>query len=158
MTNCGIYITGDDRVIAAAVALLNSIRCFDATTPVILIPYSKSCQQLSQIMTAHYGMEIFPDLSLIERIHSMINRYFGSKFFARPNQFRKLACWFGPFDQFLYLDTDIVVFEKIAVLLDYLEDYDFICCDYQYYTGLTNVFTPEVLAAPDAGATFGGYF
>ena len=39
---------------------------------------------------------------------------FGEEFFRRPDNFRKQACWFGPFDEFLYLDADTVVFERIA--------------------------------------------
>ncbi|MCY7277483.1 MAG: methionine synthase, partial [Phormidesmis sp. CAN_BIN44] len=70
---------------------------------------------------------------------------FGGDFFARPNQFRKQACWFGEFDEFLYIDTDIVVFEKLIDNLNYFSQYDFLSCDYQHLGGINNVFTPKVI-------------
>nr|MDJ0510074.1 methionine synthase [Crocosphaera sp.] len=70
---------------------------------------------------------------------------FGEDFFARPNQFRKQACWFGEFDEFLYLDTDVVVFKKIIDDLDFFTDYDFVCYDYQHKAGIRNVFSQKII-------------
>ena len=47
----------------------------------------------------------------------------------------------------LFRSTDIVVFEKIVDTLNYLEEYDFLSCDYQHKGGIANVFTPEIFAA-----------
>ncbi|NEO76279.1 Npun_R2821/Npun_R2822 family protein [Moorena sp. SIO4G3] len=143
--NRGIYITANDRVIEQSIALLNSIRSYDSDTPIVLIPYDDNYQKVAQILKESYGVEIYPDLAFIERLSTKLHEIFGEGFFARPNQFRKQACWFGTFDEFIYIDTDIVVFEKIADTLDYLADYDFICCDYQHVGGITNVFTPKVI-------------
>ena len=142
----GIYITANDRVTDQAVALLKSIRAYDAETPVILIPYDDS-YQVAAAALAPYGVTVYGDLAFIERLSCRLQQSFGEQFFARPNQFRKQACWFGPFDQFLYIDTDIVVFEPIIQTLDYLADYDFVCADYQHAGGIGNVFSPEVLRA-----------
>ena len=58
---------------------------------------------------------------------------------------RKLVQWFGPLDEFLYIDTDIVVFEPIVNILDYLLTSDFICCDYHHSgRGLADIFSPLV--------------
>ncbi len=84
------------------------------------------------------------DLEFIHRLSKKLYEIFGAGFFARPNQFRKQGCWFGEFDEFLYIDTDIVVFEKIIDNLDYFKDYNFLCCDYQHAAGITNIFTPKV--------------
>ncbi|MBW4468374.1 MAG: methionine synthase [Pegethrix bostrychoides GSE-TBD4-15B] len=142
----GIYITANDRVIDQAVALLKSIRAYDAETPVVLIPYDDSYQAVAAAL-APYGVTVYADLEFIERLSCRLQQTFGEQFFARPNQFRKQACWFGEFDQFLYIDTDIVVFEPIIRTLDYLADYDFICADYQHAGGIGNVFSPEVIKA-----------
>ncbi len=141
----GIYITANDRVIDQAIALLKSIRVYDPETPVVLIPYDNQYQAVAQALGQSYGVQVYPDLELIERLSQKLHQVFGDKFFARPNQFRKQACWFGPFDEFLYIDTDIVVFEKIVSNLDYFSDYDFLCCDYQHRGGIKNVFTPKVI-------------
>lgn len=141
----GIYITANDKVTEHAIALLNSIRLYDPDTPIVLIPYDENYHNIAKLLREDYGVQVYEDLEFIERLSQRLRQTFGSKFFARPNQFRKQACWFGPFEEFLYIDTDIVVFEKIADNLNYLAEYDFICCDYQHRGGISNVFSPTVL-------------
>jgi hypothetical protein len=141
----GIYITANDRVIDQAIALLNSIRVYDATVPVVLIPYDDSYQAAAERLQRDFQVQIYQDLAFIDRLSKQLQHIFGENFFARPNQFRKQACWFGEFDEFLYIDTDIVVFEKIIENLNDLADYDFICSDYQHAGGIANVFTPKLI-------------
>ncbi|MCL1472593.1 Npun_R2821/Npun_R2822 family protein [Argonema antarcticum] len=141
----GIYIIANDKVSEQAIALLNSIRVYDTSTPVIMIPYDDNYQEVAKILANSYGVQLYEDLEFIERLSNRLQQIFGEKFFARPNQFRKQACWFGPFDEFLYIDTDIVVFEKIIDNLNYFADYDFLCCDYQHAGGINNVFTSQVV-------------
>lgn len=141
----GIYIIANDKVTDHAIALLNSIRTYDADTPVIMIPYDENYSAIAQVLGERFGVEVYDDLEFIQRLSQRLQQTFGEQFFARPNQFRKQACWFGPFDEFLYIDTDIVVFEKMIDNLNYFSDYDFLCCDYQHLGGITNVFNPAVL-------------
>lgn len=141
----GIYIIANDKVTEQAIALLNSIRAYDSETPVVLIPYDDNYHAIAQCLGESYGVNVYEDLEFIDRLSKRLQQTFGEKFFARPNQFRKQACWFGPFEEFLYIDTDIVVFEKIIDNLNYFSDYDFISCDYQHLGGLTNVFTNKVI-------------
>ncbi|MGH2415245.1 MAG: Npun_R2821/Npun_R2822 family protein, partial [Microcystaceae cyanobacterium] len=141
----GIYITANDKVTEQAIALLNSIRLYDHETPIILIPYDEQYHKIAKLLADVYGVAVYKDLQFIERLSQNLYNIFGKDFFARPNQFRKQACWFGEFDQFLYIDTDIVVFEKIIDNLNYLDNYDFICCDYQHTAGIKNVFTSQVI-------------
>ena len=141
----GIYIMANDSVIENAVALLNSIRLYDADVPVIMIPYDEQHLKIAGTFKERYGVEIYEDLQLLKKLPERVNKIFGKKFFARVNQFRKQACWFGPFDEFLYLDTDIVVFEKIIENLKFLAESDFVYCDYQYLNGMKFLFTPKVL-------------
>lgn len=143
--NRGIYITANDKVTEQAIALLNSIRLYDSDTPIVMIPYDDKYSAIASVLGNSYGVQVYEDLEFIDRLSKRLQQTFGEKFFARPNQFRKQACWFGPFDEFLYIDTDIVVFEKIADNLNYLTDYDFICCDYQHKGGIKNVFSQKVI-------------
>ncbi|WP_035990423.1 Npun_R2821/Npun_R2822 family protein [Leptolyngbya sp. KIOST-1] len=145
MTSRGIYITANDKVLDHAIACLNSIRAYDPSIPVMLIPYNDDYQQVAEVLGRDYGVEVYPDLEFIQRLSENLHAIFGEGFFARPNQFRKQACWFGPFDRFLYIDTDVVVFSAIAKVLDYLDSYDFISYDYQHRGGIRNVFAPAVL-------------
>ncbi len=143
----GIYITANDQVIDHAIALLNSIRLYDPNVPVVIIPYDNNYQEVAKILSDRFSVTVYPDLDFIERLSQKLYDIFGAGFFARPNQFRKQACWFGEFDEFLYIDTDIVVFEKIADNLDALQEYDFLCCDYQHSGGIQNVFSQQVIEA-----------
>ena len=141
----GIYIVANDRVKEQAIALLNSIRFYDADTPIMMIPFDENYQEVAEILTGKYGVEIYPDLEFVNNLCQELHNTFGEGFFNTPNKQKKQACWFGPFDEFLYIDVDIVVFEKIADNLNHLKDYDFLCCDYQYLSGMKNVFTQKVL-------------
>jgi Mannosyltransferase putative len=140
----GIYITANDKVVDQAIALLKSIRLHDPDTPIVLIPYDDDYHAIADLLGKSYGVKVYEDLEFIDRLSKKLQQTFGDRFFARPNQFRKQACWYGPFDEFLYIDTDIVVFEKIIDNLNYLADYDFICSDYQHAGGIKNVFTSKV--------------
>ncbi|EAZ89260.1 Npun_R2821/Npun_R2822 family protein [Crocosphaera chwakensis] len=141
----GIYITANDKVIEQAIALLKSIRFYDKNTPVVLIPYDDNYQVIAQKLNEDFDVTVYPDLEFIERLSIKLQTIFGENFFARPNQFRKQACWFGEFDEFLYIDTDIVVFKKIVDDLNYFTNYDFICYDYQHKAGIRNVFSQKVI-------------
>ncbi|OKH55207.1 methionine synthase [Calothrix sp. HK-06] len=140
----GIYIIANDKVTDHAIALLNSIRLYDKETPIVMIPYDDNYHNIADTLNRYYGVKVYEDLEFIDRLSKKLHETFGGKFFARPNQFRKQACWFGPFDEFLYIDTDIVVFEKIGDNLNYLANTDFINCDYQHLGGIKNVFSAQV--------------
>lgn len=142
----GIYITANDRVADHAIALLNSIRAYDTETPVVLIPYDDNYHEVLSALNTRFGVTVYPDLEFIDRLSKRLHSTFGEKFFARPNQFRKQACWFGEFDEFLYIDTDIVVFEKIIDNLDHFDKYDFLSCDYQHRGGIQNVFSKAIVS------------
>ncbi len=143
--NRGIYITANDKVADHAIALLNSIRAYDTETPVILIPYDENYLEVARVLKERFNVALFQDLNLVDRLSRRLHSAFGEHFFAQPNQFRKQACWFGEFDEFLYIDTDIVVFEKIIDNLNHLEKYDFLSCDYQHRGGIKNIFSETVV-------------
>ncbi|WP_069791415.1 Npun_R2821/Npun_R2822 family protein [Cyanobacterium sp. IPPAS B-1200] len=141
----GIYIVANDKVINNSIALLNSIRLYDSEVPITLIPYDDNYHEILKILSTTYQVNLYADLGFIDTLSNNLHNIFGQNFFARPNQFRKQACWFGEYDEFLYIDTDIVVFEKIISCLDYLKDNDFITCDYQGSKGIRNIFSEEVI-------------
>ncbi|MBE9221225.1 methionine synthase [Cyanobacterium stanieri LEGE 03274] len=141
----GIYIIANDKVLDNCITLLNSIRLYDKDVPITLIPYDDNYHQVFNILSKKYKVTLYPDLDFIDKLSNNLHSIFGENFFARPNQFRKQACWFGEYDEFLYIDTDIIVFDKIIQCLDYLQDYDFIACDYQGKKGIQNVFSQQVI-------------
>ncbi len=141
----GIYIVANNRVADNTIALLNSIRYHDSEVPIFLIPFDENYQQLFNIVVEKHNVKLFPDLEFLERFTQNIADIFDRDFLSLPNKLRKLVQWFGPLDEFLYIDTDIIVFEKISTVLNYLKDYEFINCDYHYKgQGLNNIFSSIV--------------
>jgi hypothetical protein len=142
----GIYIVANDRVTEQAIALVNSIRYVDSTIPIVLIPFDDRYQTVFSALTDRHRITLFPDLGFLETLTHDVATIFSEDFLALPNKMRKLAVWFGPLDRFLYIDTDIIVFDQMKVALDSLEDYDFICCDYHHSgRGIQDIFSPLVL-------------
>ncbi|MBD2296876.1 methionine synthase [Anabaena sphaerica FACHB-251] len=143
--NRGIYIVANDKVLENAIALLNSIRYFDPEITVYLIPFNENYQKVADTLGKFHNVKIFPDLEEIEKFTQRISEIFDRDFLALPNKMRKLVVWFGPLDEFIYIDTDIVVFEKIADNLGQLAEVDFFCCDYHHANDkLSNIFSPFV--------------
>ncbi|MCG8367657.1 MAG: methionine synthase [Pseudanabaenales cyanobacterium] len=143
----GIYIVANDKVADNAIALLSSLRLSDPEIPVVLIPFNNAYQKVASTLAGLYQVECFPDLAFLEDFTQTIGEIFPRDFLALPNKMRKLVAWFGPLDDFLYIDTDILVFEPISKTLDYLSQSDFLCCDYHYKgRGLQDVFSPLIQA------------
>ncbi|MCF2149963.1 methionine synthase [Desmonostoc muscorum LEGE 12446] len=141
----GIYIVANDRVIDNAIALLNSIRYYDPEVTIYLIPFNENYHKVAEQLSTLHNVQIFPDLEFIDKFTQRIGEIFDRDFLALPNKMRKLVAWFGPLDEFIYIDTDIVVFEKIADNLDKLAEVDFFCCDYHHANDkLRNIFSPLV--------------
>jgi hypothetical protein len=130
--NRGIYIVANDQVIENAIALLNSIRYHDPDVLVYLVPFNDNYQKIASILQARHQVQMFPDLQFVARFTQNIQDIFPRDFLNLPNKMRKFVLWFGPLDEFLYIDTDIIVFEPITNILDYLNQYEFVCCDYHY--------------------------
>lgn len=141
----GIYIVANNRVMENAIALLNSIRCYNSEVPIYLVPFNDDYQEIAETLGKLHQVQVFPDLDFLEQLTQKIGEIFDRDFLKLPNKMRKLAVWFGPLDEFLYIDTDIIVFEDIVANLDYLKQWDFFCCDY-HFAGekLKNIFSPFV--------------
>lgn len=142
----GIYIVANDRVADNAIALLSSIRRQEPDLPVVMIPFNADYQQVAKILTAQFQVQIFPDLDFLDDFTRTIGEIFPRDFLKLPNKMRKLAAWFGPLEEFLYVDTDIVVFQPLSDALDYLKQADFINCDFHYKgQKLADVFSQTVV-------------
>lgn len=142
----GVYIVANDRVADQAIALLSSLRLCDPEIPVVMIPFNDDHQKVSGPLMETYDVQLFPDLGLIEKLTNTIADIFPRDFLKLPNKMRKLSAWFGPFDEFAYIDTDILLFESIESTLTYLNQADFVCCDFHHKgRGLSDVFSSVVV-------------
>ena len=140
----GVYIVANDKVSENAIALLSSLRLHDRDVPVYLIPFNDEYQTVATRLAELYDVQLFPDLAFLETLTQKISEIFPRDFLALPNKMRKLAAWFGPLDEFLYIDTDILFFTPVSDTLAYLDQADFIWCDYHFKRGLEDVFSETV--------------
>lgn len=143
----GIYFLANDRSLDHALALVNSIRRWDTETPLVMIPHRAPFEYAARVLTQRRGITLYADTVRVERLMRNVRRIFGANFFPRPDNLKKQLCWFGPFDEFLYLDADIIVFERIIQLVDALRDHDFLCYSDQHEGGIAHVFKPSILQA-----------
>lgn len=142
----GVYIVANDRVLDNAIALMSSLRLYEPTLPVFLIPFDDNHQTVARQLAELHDVQLFPELAFLDELTQKIGEIFPRDFLALPNKMRKLAAWFGPLDEFLYIDTDILFFTPVSDTLAYLERADFIWCDYHYKRGLKDVFSEVVPA------------
>lgn len=142
----GVYIVANQKVSENAIALLASLRHHDPDVPVYMIPFNDDYRTLFQTLNRLYQVQLFPDLAFLDTFTQQISDIFPRDFLALPNKMRKLAAWFGPLDEFLYIDTDILFFEPVSHTLAYLDRADFICCDYHFKgRKLRDVFSPSAV-------------
>jgi hypothetical protein len=142
----GVYIVANDRVADNAIALLSSLRLHDPDIPVFMIPFDENHQYIAGVLKEYYQVELFPDLDFLDEFTKTIGEIFPRDFLKLPNKMRKLSAWFGPLDEFLYIDTDIVLFRPISEALDFLKNADFLTCDFHHQgRGLNDVFSPTIL-------------
>lgn len=152
----GIYIVGNDNYYDETVACINSIRFQDDNTPIIVIPYDDNLTQLRKYCR-EWDIGIFSDHNILKYISRLVRKYLPDV--QHPRRLLNLACWFGPFERFLYMDADIVAFNKLDYMFKYLTDYDFVHADNQHHTGIKYVFSERMPCADKlAKKVFNGGF
>jgi hypothetical protein len=137
----GVYILANDKVFEDAIAFLNSLREYSPECPICLIPYNDQHHRITKYLQKKYNCQIFNDPDLLHIIEEISIKLLG---YNAP-MLRKLACWFGPFERFIYFDLDIVVFQEQEDLFSLLEHTDFISCHDGKYIGINEVFTEKVI-------------
>lgn len=166
----GIYILANDYVYDQLVALLNSIETnISPTMPVCILPYDDRLDQVRSLIAARPQVSLFENHDSIQRWEQFATEAWQSHDRAQKTwrerelptvyrlaMHRKLCCFDGEFDQFIYFDADTLALGSVAPIFQKLDDYDWVTNDYQYSsdlkyifdgspTDLLNVFTPETL-------------
>jgi len=139
-TGWGVYTLGNDPVLEWLEVLFRSFRRNNATLPLTVIPYTKSLSKLER-MAKKYGFEIMDEseCSRFDALESVVMGY--GKAAA---MYRKWACFFGRYSEFIYLDADIAVTSSLDVILDAFtaSPYDFVHFDLD----VVSVYRPEARA------------
>ena len=115
----GCYLLANDAIADWAIALLESIRTHDPDLRVVLIPFDDACTRM-RVIAARYGVEVFDDPSLAAL--DEVGARFAGDHHVGVHQFRKLAAFWGPLDEFVYLDADVVTLLSLSPMLDAFAD------------------------------------
>lgn len=137
----GIYILGNDNVIDDTLALLNSLQLNAAEYPIFLIPYNNDYKKLVGLTQKKFDLQIFHHKQIFDDLESHALAIYGKPAPA----FRKFACWFGPCDEFIFFDTDIVVFQHQEDVFELLTTHDIVFCGSGRSIGIKGVFSEKVI-------------
>lgn len=110
----GVYTLANDNVIEHFIAFVKSFRQKNPKMPLTVIAFDDNCDQIKKIIP-DYNFDLWkPDQSpFMEEI--------GRKFYPTNNTwqkgFKKICCFWGKYDTFLFLDSDIIVLENLDNIL-----------------------------------------
>jgi hypothetical protein len=114
----GALTLANDAVLEWVRALLSSLREHCPGLPVAVIPFDDRQERLAALL-AERGHEYF-DEPVVSRLHSLGRRFYPNDEFSARG-FRKLAAFSGPFERFLFLDSDVVALGPVEDLLEAIE-------------------------------------
>lgn len=118
----GIYFLASDAVRELVVAFLNSVRTFEPLLPMCLIPFDSNVDWIRTVCS-EYDFSVWSDEAALNRCDEI-----SLKFHSQVcGQYRKLATWSGPFDEFAYIDVDTVLLSVLDAPMRLLDEYDVIC-------------------------------
>ena len=117
----GVYFVANDRVIEMTIAFLNSFRNCNPEIPLCLIPFRSDVDKLC-ILQEKYNFSVFNNLEALSFCDDISRQFHGEI----KGHYRKLVIWDGPFDEFVYIDVDMLVMKNIDFVFQILKQYDFI--------------------------------
>jgi len=124
----GVYFLANDVVYDWTIALLNSFRTFNPDLPLYLIPFNDRCDRVLSLKDT-YNFDIYTDDSF-SRLEAIGEAFELGYTKTGPYWFRRYAAFWGPVEQFMYLDTRQVILADLKPFIQALEQYDF---DFLHY-------------------------
>ncbi len=142
----GIYILANDVVYDQLVALLNSIEINAGDLfPVCILPYDDRLDKIRQEIQTRENVFLFEDQACIDRwetfarevweTHPIIKdtwRKDGVLEVYRMGMHRRFCAFEGMFENFIYLDADILVLNSLEPIFNQLSQSDCVVYDFQY--------------------------
>jgi hypothetical protein len=128
----GIYLVANRRVERSAANLVYSIRRSGCALPITLIPFDDD-------LPTHRGLLAETTLSPVESfsaegctVVAELGRLWPR---MKAGLFRRFLAWYGPYDEFIYSDNDIVALGDWAPYFDNLSGFDLVHADREFTTG-----------------------
>lgn len=114
----GVYFVASDTVIDMTVAFLNSFRKYNPTILLCLIPFDEHHGRILRL-AKEYGFSVYENHHVLAQCDEWSVKFHE----ARAGQYRKLAAWFGEFNEFVYIDIDTVVMQPVDTIFRYQSSY-----------------------------------
>jgi hypothetical protein len=134
-----VYFSANDAVYDWAIAFLNSYRRFNPDLPLYLIPFDENCDRLLDVQS-EYDFNIYTD-STFERLEEIGEAFeLGHSPGVGPYWFRRYAAFWGPLDEFMYLDARQIVLADLEPFVTAPREYGF---EFMHYDcALDQVYEP----------------
>ncbi len=126
-TKRGIYFLANDTTFELTIAFLNSFRCYNPEIALCMIPFDDDSQKI-KALSERYRFTIWDDSRTLEACDEISRKFHEHTCGA----YRKLAMWDGIFDEFVYIDVDMVVLANINFVFQFLLNYDVITSHSNY--------------------------
>ncbi|GAA3733283.1 hypothetical protein GCM10022225_14250 [Plantactinospora mayteni] len=120
--NRGVYFLANDAVAEPVIGFLNSFRTHNPAIPLCFVPFADDHDRIARLAD-RCDFTIWADDAVLRRCDA-ISRAFHDG--VTMGQYRKLALWQGPFDEFLYIDSDTIVLDSVDFVFRYLDRFDFL--------------------------------
>jgi len=138
----GIYFLANNQVLDLVIAFLNSFRRFNPDIPLCLIPFDDNVDQIRSLRSK-YQFSIFRDSSALGACDEISLRFHNNAM----GHYRKLACWKGEFEEFIYIDVDTVVLANVSFAFRFLSEFDFVTSHSNLPELLEWVWKPSIFSA-----------
>ena len=116
-----MYFVANDRVIDMAIAFLSSFRKYNPDIPLCLIPFRNDTGKLIRLKDV-FRFSVFEDEAILNSCDDISLHFHNTV----SGHYRKLACWEGSFDEFVYIDIDMLVLKNIDFIFPLIRKYDFL--------------------------------
>lgn len=157
MTNArdGVYCLANDGYIEWLQAFVRSFRLHNATLPLTVIPYSSTLGLVRQL-AQEFDFSVMSEVDC-ERFDSLARALGGP---ASNKMFRRFACFSGPYEHFIYLDSDMVITRPLDDVLDAFAPgpYDFVYFDIDMRMVYRKDFAAEMIEKYDSRGFNAGAF
>ena len=107
----GVVCLGNDAVLDWVVAFCESVHQHDPDLPLTLIPFDDGVERTKAVLD-RYGYDLYAG-PMLAAMDALGERYFPGGGHVKKHIMRKFCAW-DVYDEFLYLDSDIVVVASLA--------------------------------------------
>jgi hypothetical protein len=142
----GIYILANDVVYDQLVALLNSLEVnAGGQYPVCILPYDDRLDRVREEIQRRENVSLFEDQACLDRwdqftrdvwqTHPVVKTSWqknGVLDVYRMGTHRRFCGFEGKFEQFIYLDSDILVLNSLQPIFEQLDRSDWVVYDFQH--------------------------